>query len=145
MKFLTNFDQKHSHVSELRRCFAKYDRAHIAVAFFKMSGFNTLENSLRAFLKRGGELNMIVGIDLCVTDPDALKGLFDLLKMSPASNLYIKKALPHATFHSKLYLFEAEEAGKVIIGSANMTKGGLAENAELSLTGRWKKNFPSLG
>lgn len=143
MKFLTNFDHGHSHVSELCDCFARYRKAHIAVAFFKMSGFDALKNSLHAFLKKGGLLQIIVGTDLYVTEPDALKGLYELMKMSPDSILYIKKTQPHTTFHPKLYLFETHEVGKIIIGSANMTKGGLAKNNEISLSAVYKKTSPT--
>lgn len=145
MSLLANFDEERSHLTELRSCFAEYDKAYIAVAFFSKSGFDAIKKRLVTFLKNDGELQIVVGLDNFVTEPDALQALFDLLKGKRNSMLYIKKTQQKGRiFHPKLYLFESKEKerGKIITGSANLTAGGLEENEEISLAGTVKLPSP---
>ena len=50
----------------------------MAVAFLKMSGLNTINESLVSFINRGGELYFIAGQNFALTEPDALKMIFNL-------------------------------------------------------------------
>lgn len=143
MSLLANFGEERSHLTELRISFEKYDKAYIAVAFFSMSGFYAIKNLLETFLEGGGELHIVVGLDNFVTEPDALQALFDLMKGEPNSGLYIKKTdTKGRIFHPKLYLFKSKKRGKFIIGSANLTAGGLEENEEISIAGAVKLPSP---
>lgn len=136
MGLLANFDDERSHLTELRTSFKKYNKAYIAVAFFTMSGFNAIKNLIATFLENGGELDIVVGLDNFVTEPDALQALFDLLKRERNSRLYLKKTHTKGRiFHPKFYLFESKKRGKIITGSANLAAGGLEENEEISLAG----------
>lgn len=145
MSLLANFDKERSHLTELRISFKKYDKAYIAVAFFSKSGFDAIKKRLDTFLKNGGELQIIVGLDNFVTEPDALQALFDLLKGERKSKLYLKKTHTKGRiFHPKFYLFESKEKerGKIITGSANLTAGGLEENEEISIAGTVELSSP---
>lgn len=145
MGLLANFDEERSHLSELCNSFAKYDKAYIAVAFFTMSGFVAIKKRLVTFLKNGGQLQIVIGLDNFVTEPDALQALFDLMKGERNSRLYIKKTHTKGRiFHPKFYLFESKEKerGKIITGSANLTAGGLEENEEISIAGTVELSSP---
>ena len=142
MKLLTNLNQTQSHLSEICDCLMKYKKAYMAVAFLKMSGLNAINDSLDAFLKRGGERHFIAGQNFALTEPDALKMIFNLLKSRPKSNLYIYEPESNSSiFHPKMYLFESRRDCKVILGSANMTNGGLSANNEISLSFDCKPEF----
>lgn len=114
----------HKHVIEKNMTSA--DEVVICTAFFKKSSLSKsiLKNARR--LKK--KMTMFVGIDFFQTEPDALQKMRSL-----GINLFIVHSSElSVTFHPKLYLFKNSEAAFAIIGSANMTKGGLETNYELS-------------
>jgi hypothetical protein len=106
-----------------------------------MSGLKSIIDLLKIFLKQGGELHFIAGQNFALTEPDALYEIFNILKSKPKSNLYIYKAASNdSIFHPKMYLFESNRDCRVILGSANMTNGGLTTNNEVSLSFKCQKN-----
>lgn len=106
------------------------------VAFAKMSGVRHLDAPLRGFLAAGGRCTVSVGIDHGGTSFEALSQLLGAVYLG--GDLYIvhESASGSPTFHPKVYLF-ADGASpparvRVIIGSANLTEGGLYTNHEAS-------------
>ncbi|MCK6625867.1 MAG: phospholipase D family protein [Anaerolineae bacterium] len=103
-----------------------------AVAFAKRSGVAHLQNELQGFVDRGGYVRMVIGIDQYGTSIEALSDLLNTVGdtgeiwINHDSNNYI-------TFHPKVYLFEAESSALLIVGSGNLTEGGLYTNDEASL------------
>lgn len=134
MKILNNLNAEQDHVHELCDCLDSAKKACIAVAFLKESGLRLIMDSLKDFLSNDGELQIIAGQNFGLTEPEALTSLLDLLKNYPASKLYLYKAeSADSIFHPKMYLFETENGCKIILGSANMTKGGICSNNEVSI------------
>ncbi len=114
----------------------EYTSLTMAVAFAKVSGVLRLKKSLEAFIRNGGAIDAIVGIDLGGTSYEALVALFEI-----CSNLYVAHVDSTQTFHPKIYAFKNEDALLAIVGSNNLTGGGLWTNMEsCSITDLRKNN-----
>lgn len=102
------------------------------VAFAKASGFSIFEAQLGECIRNGMRAIFVVGIDFYQTDPTVLEKLLKL-KARGKVEVYMGTFERKWTFHPKLYLFEGARGASVIVGSANMTSGGLEDNHELSV------------
>ena len=101
-----------------------------AAAFVKRSGVKHIASSLKAFA-RNGKVEIIAGIDHNGT---SYEGLRDLLQATaPDGRVLVFHNRAAHTFHPKVYLFRSATAAEVIIGSGNLTEGGLFTNYEASL------------
>lgn len=106
----------------------EYQTLNIVVAFAKNSGVLRIKESLENFRKHGGKVNVYVGVDLGGTSYEALTNLLLL-----TDTLSVVHAEEGQTFHSKIYQFLGAEDGLIIIGSHNLTGGGLWTNFETSV------------
>jgi len=76
-------------------------------------------------------VKIIVGVDLRGTSQE---GLEDLLACVPAPNqVWVCRNEDKSTFHPKVYLFRSQDSADIVIGSGNLTEGGLFTNYEASL------------
>ena len=101
-----------------------------AIAFVKRSGTRHVRQALRNF-QRTGDAQVTVGID---HGGSSLEGLQDLLEaLSPTGELVVFHNLLPLTFHPKVYLFKSPSAADLVIGSGNLTEGGLFANYEASV------------
>ena len=105
-----------------------YQVLNIVVAFAKNSGVLRIKDSLEKFRDRGGVVNVYVGIDMSGTSYEALTAL--LLHTNSLNVIHAEKS---QTFHAKIYQFMGQDKGLVIVGSHNLTGGGLWTNFESSL------------
>lgn len=105
-----------------------YQVLNIVVAFAKNSGVLRIKDSLEKFRDRGGVVNVYVGIDMNGTSYEALTAL--LLHSDSVNVIHVEKS---QTFHAKIYQFMGQDEGLVIVGSHNLTGGGLWTNFESSL------------
>jgi hypothetical protein len=91
-----------------------------------------LSTQLAGFLRHGGHLSVIVGIDLLNTTLEGLSALLDLEQFGRCETfVYHNEA--GSIFHPKLYLFRNEEEARLIVGSNNITEAGLYVNVEAGL------------
>ncbi len=108
----------------------------IAVAFLKNSGIKVIEDSLLASLDNGGQFELIVGLDFKTTDPMAMKFFIDLRKQYKGVRFYCYGDKGNnkndIVFHPKIYLFRNPKETVSIIGSTNLTQGGLMSNFEVN-------------
>lgn len=111
-----------------------------AVAFVKRSGTKHIRDSLEAFTKRGGAVQISVGLDAGGTSAEGLTDL--LLAVSDRGNIFVFKNANSSTFHPKIYLFKNETAAEIIVGSGNLTEGGLFTNYEASFLFRLDLALP---
>lgn len=118
--------------SALKGEIGSFERFDAAVAFVKRSGIQHVADSIRGFTGQGSSIRIVVGIDQHGT---SVEGLADLLEavgdhgevwICHDSDLYV-------TFHPKLYLFKGTTEALLIIGSGNLTEGGLYSNDEASM------------
>jgi len=97
-------------------------------AFASESGVYGLAHYLNTAKSNFKNLNLIVGVDLEGTSKEALEEILDL-----NINGYIFYQKEQPVFHPKIYLFEGAKEFKLIIGSSNLTRGGLFTNVESSV------------
>jgi HKD family nuclease len=105
------------------------------VAFASEQGLQQVEDCVLDFLKRGGSIYFIVGVDLGGTSRQALERLLSWKRAFPRRvDARVFSTADNATiFHPKVYWFDSTERRVVIVGSANATMGGLLKNFEVSL------------
>ncbi|MEN5362042.1 phospholipase D family protein [Brevundimonas intermedia] len=105
-----------------------YHTLHILVAFAKTSGVLRIKSAFEQFRSRGGKVNVIVGIDLGGTSHEALTSL-----LINTDSLAVVHSENRQTFHPKIYHLQGDEGDLLIVGSNNLTGGGLWTNFESSL------------
>jgi HKD family nuclease len=97
----------------------------VVVAWAKESGLQHIRPSLQAFRARGGKASILLGVD---AGGATLEGLHAAINdFDDARVLYNAKS---RTFHPKLYMITGETASVVIVGSGNLTNGGVSRNYE---------------
>ena len=106
----------------------RYQTFNMIVAFAKNSGVLRLQEAITNFRKNGGEVHAYVGVDLGGTSYEALTNL-----MHCTDSLYVVHSAFGQTFHPKIYNFVSKEDVVIIVGSHNLTAGGLWTNFESSL------------
>ncbi|MBY0534900.1 MAG: hypothetical protein K2P88_03540 [Chitinophagaceae bacterium] len=135
MILITNHNESDNHLTTIIENLKFYDQLFIAVAFLKTSGVDLLTKPFKDFLKANGQLTLIAGQNFALTEPNALHELRNIFKSYPISKLYLAKASsPDSVFHPKMYLFKSDTHCCIISGSANITKGGLTSNKEISIS-----------
>ncbi|MCM2291436.1 phospholipase D family protein [Allorhizobium sp. BGMRC 0089] len=112
-----------------------YHTLNIAVAFAKNSGILRIKDCLQRFRDRGGIVNVFVGVDLGGTSYEALTAL-----LRYADSLSVVHTEKGQTFHVKIYQFLGADKGLVVVGSHNLTGGGLWTNFESSAFIQWDKS-----
>jgi hypothetical protein len=120
------------HVDQVDDVDPFWDTLDIAVAWVRASGMAYLSDRLANFLQHGGQLSIIVGIDIQNTTREGLQALLDLEQYGQCETfVYHNEA--GSIFHPKLYLFRNEEEARLIVGSNNITQSGLYVNVEAGL------------
>ena len=120
------------HVDQTNGIEPFWDSLDIAVAWVRASGMAHLSDRLVHFLRNGGELSVIVGIDLQNTTKEGLQALLDL-QAHGRCETFVYHNEAGGVFHPKLYLFRNEEEARLIVGSNNITESGLYINVEAGL------------
>nr|WP_232260613.1 phospholipase D-like domain-containing protein [Helicobacter pylori] len=109
---------------------------HIAVAFLKYSGVEVIQDALIDSLEKGAEFEIIVGLDFKTTDSKSIRFLLDLNKTYKKLKFYCygdkENNKTDIVFHPKIYMFDNGKEKTSIIGSTNLTKGGLENNFEVN-------------
>ncbi|HEX4806850.1 MAG TPA: phospholipase D family protein [Conexibacter sp.] len=104
------------------------ERLVIAVAWTRFGGLVRIADELRGFRARGGRARLITGIDEGgATRPGLALALLlfdDVMILHDAGG---------RTFHPKVYLAEGTSAARLLVGSSNLTAGGLYFNFEASV------------
>lgn len=107
--------------------------AKLAVAFVSKSGLDLLHTSLDSALAKGATIEFLVGLDLEITNPDAIEHLLVLSVQHSNVHLYCYASnTPAAMYHPKLYLLRHDDLVTSIIGSSNLTPAGLLRNIEIN-------------
>ncbi|PUA19159.1 phospholipase D-like domain-containing protein [Glaciimonas sp. PCH181] len=134
-QLLVNSAQAADHSVSVEALFQAATQLDCMVAFARSSGYAKLETTLCAALDAGLSARFVVGLDFYHTEPPVLEALFALVDWYPDQfEFFISGQNRMRTFHPKAYAFQYADAScKVVIGSANLTAGGLSLNHEFSL------------
>src|SRR3989338_7879449 len=111
--------------------------AKMVVAFLKYSGVKVIEKSLDNCLKNNGNVEIIAGLDFKTTDPQSMHYFIQLQKQVTNLKFYCygdkDENKTDIVFHPKIYLFEKGQETTGIVGSTNLTRGGLLTNFEVNV------------
>ena|GEM_PF-5815748 len=108
-----------------------FDNFYVVAAYVRSSGVRSISPALGLFRKRRGKVFAAVGVDNGNTSVEGLK----LLNRNVDVLYIFNDDDPFQSFHPKLYVLE--KTGKVafvVVGSSNLTGGGMYTNYELSTT-----------
>jgi len=120
----------------LKRFKADLERAsefRLGMALVTESGLDLIHRSIERCLKRGGYGCVLFGVDL-PTEPAAIESLYTI-QTQHKQNFELRRFEPGRTFfHPKFSIFVGRAgAMTAIIGSSNLTGGGLGENYETNV------------
>lgn len=106
----------------------------IAVAFVSRDGLSHLMPFIRLAVEKKANIEFLVGMDPRITDPDAIRDLYNLLHKSSAGVLlcFVSRN-SSAIYHPKMYLAKDNQNATAIIGSSNLTRRGLITNIEANV------------
>lgn len=106
----------------------------IAVAFISQSGLAEIDKPMKIALQSGAYFEFLIGLDTRATEPEAIKTLYQLSRANSNVVLYCYASLqPSSLYHPKMYLLRNEKRATAIVGSSNLTEGGLARNIEVNV------------
>ncbi|HUU19286.1 MAG TPA: phospholipase D-like domain-containing protein [Sedimentisphaerales bacterium] len=124
-------------IDVLHSSFNNVTELKFSVAFLKSSGLDLIKSDLKNILKNKAQVEFLVGLDFRTTDPNSLFELKSLQKSYDNLRFFCfsePNKHPFHIFHPKLYLIK-NKTGQFtsIVGSSNLTRGGLTDNVELNI------------
>jgi superfamily II DNA or RNA helicase/HKD family nuclease len=135
---LSLVDNRQSSAGEwLRRHLVDAHRVDICVAYVTKDGLQCLARELSHCLECGARVRLVTSAELGPSDAEAL---LQVVRHYP--NTFHARVHPSgASFlHSKVYLLDTGQLIHLMVGSSNLTLGGLEQNIESNIAG----NFPAL-
>lgn len=118
-----------THAAAVRELFdvADIKQVILSVAFVSESGVEQIEEKLKA---HGTRLRVFAGIRNDITSHQGLLRLHSIA----GSTLYtVDTGSRNVIFHPKLYLVRGKAHARLVVGSANLTLGGLNNNIEAGM------------
>lgn len=101
-----------------------------AIAFVKFSGVRHISSELGAFAQSHA-VRIAVGVDLKGSSREGLQELLSTLK--GRGEVWVYHNENGSTFHPKVFLLKNRQRALVVIGSSNLTEGGLFTNYEAGI------------
>jgi hypothetical protein len=103
----------------------------IAVAFGHISGWSEIEDAL--VHSSAQMVRVLLGQAFFQTEPKLLLRLKDLQKSSQSPRFEVKLASAGSTFHPKVWIISHPKTPVGVVGSGNLSLGGLCENVECGI------------
>jgi hypothetical protein len=111
------------------------DSFWLATAWAKRSGLSRIQGAVTAFTGRGGTAEAIVGIDEGGATREGLT-----LCLETFTRAFVFHDPGARTFHPKFYAVESTDRAVLIVGSGNLTRGGLFTNYETALVAEVRRD-----
>ncbi|MGG3802676.1 DEAD/DEAH box helicase family protein [Metabacillus fastidiosus] len=102
----------------------------ILTSFVMKSGVHLLIESLKRAAERGADIKICTGDYLYITQPEALKVLFNI---HPRIEIRLWKS-NGISFHPKAYLFHFEEDEYLVVGSSNLSRSAMTSGIEWNVS-----------
>jgi HKD family nuclease len=120
----------------LRSC----SEIRLAMAFSRLTGWSLLEKGI---LRSRGDVFLLTGLDFMQTQPSLLREWYELGR---GDRRFQPRLMRHGsgTFHPKVIIGTCRENSFAIVGSGNLSEGGLKTNVECGLLTRDKKEVSLL-
>ena len=128
-KFLLQGFTAETHLTALEHLFAcpNLERVILGVAFINKSGIDLIANQMKTVAT---QVEVFAGIRNEIT---TRQGLEQILALGSVLNV-VDTGTRQVTFHPKIYYARGKNEARIVIGSANLTIGGLNNNIEASIT-----------
>lgn len=121
-------------VDELNAIVGRSRDIRFAVAFMSSDGLALVRDALREAVRKGATFEVLVGLDMSVTEPAALSTMYEWSQANANVAMFcIVSAVGSAVYHPKLYLAGSDAGTTCVVGSSNLTAGGLKKNIEANL------------
>lgn len=130
----TNFihTENGSFYKSIDQCLKECDELFFSVAFASRQGLGQIKHSFDDLMLRGGAARFCFDVTQGMTDPDVIEELATYPGESAVRMLFGNSR--NGFSHSKIYQFKsATEEATSIVGSSNLSIGGLKNNSESSL------------
>ena len=127
-----------THLAAIEHLFAcpNLEQVILSVAFINKAGIELIANQIKGAAPR---VKVFAGIRNDITTRQGLE-----LLLASGSALYIvDTGTRHVVFHPKIYYAKGKHVVRVVVGSANLTLGGLNNNIEASIALDLDLNEPS--
>ncbi|MFG1349278.1 phospholipase D-like domain-containing protein [Xanthobacter autotrophicus] len=124
-------EERQDHGRLIKRLLKTTKNFDCVVAFAKWSGFEAIQKAIVDRLENGMTARFMVGLDFCQSEPRVLDRLLSL-REKYGIDVLVGATQDSCTFHPKIYRFDHGDHTSVVIGSANLTQGGLSQNYEVS-------------
>jgi HKD family nuclease len=122
MRVISNHTSQ-THLTVIDKLLDNADEVIMCVAFLKNSGLNSIVAKLK---HKVNKCQFFIGTDFFLTEPAALRKLFN-----DGHTVHITKK-ERTTYHPKIFYFKKDNTIDILIGSTNLTSGGLETNIEAS-------------
>ena len=128
-RFILQGFTRDTHLAAIKEMFEVPDiqRVILSVAFVSENGVALIEQHLKA---SNSNLTIFAGIRNEIT---SLQALSRMLAIEGCELVTVDTGTRHVLFHPKLYLVRGNAEARLIVGSANLTIGGLNNNVEASM------------
>lgn len=103
------------------------------------SGVALVSQALGDFRDRGGIARLITGLSLGAASVEGL-----LAALPQFNEVFVGFDPSGRTFHSKAFVGDRGETARMLVGSQNLTRGGLVTNHELGLVADGPKDHPAI-
>ncbi|WP_156882686.1 phospholipase D-like domain-containing protein [Pseudomonas sp. CF161] len=125
MRLITNVEKdSQSHLCELKNLLSASEQIVICSGWMKACGLSPLLKHMREAIGRGAHMTVYTNREH--TERACIKSLASLTGLKHVN-------VPRPTYlHTKLYYGRSGDSYRAILGSANVTSGGLWKNEELS-------------
>jgi HKD family nuclease len=121
IRFISNTNEKLA--NNINQLFEWAEEIDIAVAYLKTGAFDFIKGLLS-----GKKVRILLGFDFCLTDVEPLRDILD--KGYPCKVYRTPMTSDERSYHPKIYIAKKKNEIRAIIGSSNMTRGGLSSNIE---------------
>ena len=125
---LQGLSRDDDHIAGIDQVFSlnPFEQGIVATAFMNAAGASVLSDMIGPIADR---VDVFVGIRNGVTSMQAL----DILLQNGIHPFVVDTASQAYIFHPKVYAANNHQIGRILVGSANVTSGGMAKNIEASL------------
>ena len=125
MEIIFNQAKSGNHLSRIDSLITHSQKIILCVGWVKMDGLALLAHSLDTAIQK------FANIVFVTNEKHTPTKCVEFLKKRSLRHIIVKEA--DIYFHTKFYYFSTQENYTAIIGSANITKGALTKNDELSV------------
>ncbi len=125
--------------------YRKCKKLDIAAAYFSISGWEKIVEELERFFKKGNPARFLLGVHPSSGAKALLYRIREFQQKLGKDSLGVKFIPPRSDgrdFHAKVYIAKKGDCSELVVGSSNLTHGGLISNLEFNYRERCNTDDP---